>query len=180
VKEIPLSEIKPYWRNPRKISDEAVDAVAESIKRYGFNVPIVVDTKNVIISGHTRYKALMKLGYDTAPCVVVDLPPEKAKEYRLVDNKTNELTEWDWDKLSIELRELEEQDIKIFFPDLDELIGDSVGLGHVVIEDEKVYSQAEANEEMFKDRSEEREESLTEVVCPYCGETFYINKKDIK
>jgi len=50
----------------------------------------------------------------------------------------------------------------------------------VVIEDEKVYSQAEANEEMFKDRSEEREESLTEVVCPYCGETFYINKNDIK
>jgi len=107
---------KTVLENPRKISDEAVDAVAESIKRYGFNVPIVVDTKNVIISGHTRYKALMKLGYDTATCVVVDLPPEKAKEYRLVDNKTNELTEWDWDKLSIELRELEEQDIKNILP----------------------------------------------------------------
>ena len=78
---VPLNELVPYWRNPRK-NDKAVDAVVESIKRYGYCNPIAIDTEGVIISGHTRYRALLQLGADQATVVRLDLPPEKAKNHR--------------------------------------------------------------------------------------------------
>lgn len=102
-----IDEIKPYWRNPRK-NEKAVEAVKESIKQYGYNSPIVVDTKNVIIAGHTRYKALRQLGYETFNVVILDIPEDKAKQYRIADNKAAEKAEWDSDLLTYELREIEE------------------------------------------------------------------------
>lgn len=101
-----LSDIKPYSNNPRK-NEEAVDSVAASIKEFGWQQPIVVDKDDVIIAGHTRYKAAQKLGLQTAPVVVADnLTPEQVKAYRLADNKTGELAIWDIDGLNIELEEL--------------------------------------------------------------------------
>ena len=98
-----IGEIKPYEKNPRK-NDNAVDAVASSISQFGFKNPIVIDGNNVIICGHTRYKAAQKLGLDTVPCVVADdLTDEQIKAYRLADNKVSELAEWDFDLLSEEL-----------------------------------------------------------------------------
>ena len=103
VIEKKLKDIKPYEKNPRK-NDNAVDAVANSISQFGFKNPIVIDGNNVIICGHTRYKAAKKLGLDSVPCVVAsDLTEEQIKAYRLADNKVSELAEWDIDLLGEEL-----------------------------------------------------------------------------
>lgn len=107
VVEIEIDKIKPYWRNPRKISVEAVEAVKSSINRFGFNVPIVLDMDGVIIAGHTRYKAMVEMGHKLVPCVYSDMGPKKAKEYRIADNKTAELANWDVASLKLEMRELD-------------------------------------------------------------------------
>lgn len=104
----------PYANNPR-LNDNAVDAVAASIKEFGFKVPIVVDGENVIINGHTRLKAAHKLGLKQVPVIVADdLTPEQVKAFRLADNKTSELAEWDMDKLDIELGEIQDLDMNDF------------------------------------------------------------------
>lgn len=108
-----ISEIKPYPNNPR-LNDDAVDAVAESIRQFGFRQPIVVDAENVIICGHTRYKAAVKLGLEKVPVhVAKDLTPEQIKAYRIADNKTGELAEWNYDLLPIELGELQSLDFDL-------------------------------------------------------------------
>lgn len=102
-----VSELIPYINNPRN-NDKAVDAVASSIKNFGFKVPIVVDSNNEIINGHTRFKAAQKLGLETVPVIVADdLTPEQVKAFRLADNKVGEIATWDEDALSVELEELE-------------------------------------------------------------------------
>lgn len=101
-----LDEIRPYANNPRK-NDEAVQAVANSIREFGFKQPIVVDADGVIIVGHTRYKAAQMLGLETVPVLVADdLSDDKVKAYRLADNKTNELAEWDLSALEMELEHI--------------------------------------------------------------------------
>lgn len=109
-----INEIFEYERNPRK-NDPAVDSVANSIKEFGFNVPIVLDRNNVIICGHTRLKAAKKLGIGIVPCVVTDnLTEEQVKAYRLADNKTAELAEWDFDLLANEVKDISEIDMGEF------------------------------------------------------------------
>lgn len=115
----PINEVVPYWRNPRRITDEAVNAVATSIQRYGYQQPVVVDDKNVIIIGHTRYAAMRKLGWDSLQVVVADdLTEDQAKALRVLDNKTAELTEWDFDKLADELVALDADTMLGFFPEV--------------------------------------------------------------
>jgi len=98
-----LSKIKPYKNNPRK-NDGAVPAVAESIKQCGYCAPIIVDEDGVILAGHTRLKALKKLGWKEAEVVVRDgLTEEQKKKYRLLDNKTGEIALWDTELLQAEL-----------------------------------------------------------------------------
>ncbi|MBN2446781.1 MAG: ParB N-terminal domain-containing protein, partial [Phycisphaerae bacterium] len=107
VQQRPLTEIKPYEKNPR-INDAAVDGVAASIQQFGFRQPIVVDTEGVIVCGHTRWKAAQKLGLTEVPVhVATDLTPEQIRAYRLADNKTAELAEWNLELLPIELAELQ-------------------------------------------------------------------------
>lgn len=105
-----VSELIPYINNPRN-NDDAVDAVASSIKNFGFKVPIVIDSNNEIINGHTRLKAAKKLGLETVPVIVADdLTPEQIKAFRLADNKVGEIATWDEEALAIELGELAEID----------------------------------------------------------------------
>lgn len=102
-----LSEIVPYENNARK-NDKAVKDVAESIKQCGYIAPIIVDENNVILAGHTRYKALKKLGYkEVAVRKVSGLTDEQKRKYRLLDNKTNELADWDFEKLKDEINGLD-------------------------------------------------------------------------
>lgn len=107
IKYLPIDALKPYADNPRH-NDNAVNAVAKSIEAYGFRQPIVVDEKHVIIVGHTRYKAALKLGLAKVPVHVAEgLSPEQAKAYRIADNQTASLATWDDDKLSNELLALQ-------------------------------------------------------------------------
>ena len=109
-----LSDIKPFENNPRRINDAAVDAVARSIREFGFRQPIVVDEHGVIIVGHIRYKAAIKLGLKEAPVhVIVGLTPAQIKAYRIADNQTNRLSDWDQDRLVVELMELQKLDFDL-------------------------------------------------------------------
>ncbi len=111
IEQRPLAEIKPYEKNPR-LNDAAVDAVAESIRRFGFRQPIVVDSDGVIVCGHTRYRAAQTLGLAEVPVhVATDLTPEQIRAYRIADNKTAELAEWNLELLPIELAELKDAGI---------------------------------------------------------------------
>lgn len=113
--KLKITEIKPYDKNPRK-NDGAVDAVAESIKQCGYCAPIVIDEDNVILAGHTRLKALKKLKYKECECVrKVGMTEEQKRKYRLLDNKTNELAEWDIDLLKGELDGLDFLDFDFGF-----------------------------------------------------------------
>lgn len=114
VQEIKLKDIKPYGKNPRK-NDDAVPYVAESIKQFGFKVPIVIDKNNVIVAGHTRYKAAKKLGFKSVPCIIADdLTDEQIKAFRLADNKVSEKAEWDLDLLDSEIQGIFDIDMTDF------------------------------------------------------------------
>lgn len=98
-----IGELKPYENNPRH-NDMAVDAVAVSIQQFGFKNPVIIDKDGVIVAGHTRYKAAKKLGITDIPCISADdLSDEQIKAFRLADNKTAELAEWDEDLLGKEM-----------------------------------------------------------------------------
>lgn len=114
IQDRKLGDIHPYEKNPRK-NDAAVKYVAESIKEFGFKVPIVIDRDGVIVAGHTRYKAAKKLKLETVPCIVADdLTDEQIKAFRLADNKVAEKAEWDFDLLSSELDNLFDFDMAAF------------------------------------------------------------------
>ena len=136
-----IKDIKPYEKNPRK-NDSAVDAVANSIKEFGFRVPVVIDKDGVIVCGHTRYKAAKKLGLDKVPCVIADdLTEEQIKAYRLADNKVSELAEWDIDLLGEELDGIFDIDMSDFGFDLSE-------------EEDKKEQEVDTYEEKMKEFNE--------------------------
>ena len=108
-----LGDIKPYANNPRN-NDSAVNAVMESIKQCEYIAPIIIDEDGVILAGHTRYKALKRLGWTEAECLVKEgLTEEQKRKYRLLDNKTNELASWDFELLETELDGLDFGDLDL-------------------------------------------------------------------
>ena len=155
IVEIEISKLIDYENNPR-INDGAVDAVAKSIEEFGFKVPIIVDKENVIIAGHTRKRAAEKLGLEKVPCIIADdLSEEQIKAFRLVENKTNELAQWDFDKLEEELKELQEIGI------------DMTAFDFESVEDIDIDS-------FFTDEGEKKEKKKKTITCPHCGETFEV------
>lgn len=122
-----LAEIHPYENNPR-FNDDAVDAVAASIQEFGFKVPIVLDSEGVIVAGHTRWKAALKLQLESVPCVVADdLSKEQIKAFRLADNKVGELADWNEEALAKELEGILEIDMSAFGFDVGETdLGDEL------------------------------------------------------
>lgn len=120
AREISIAKLHEYDDNPRW-NDNAVEAVAESIRQFGFKVPIIIDRNGVIIAGHTRLKAAKRLGMQTVPVIIADdLTPEQVQAFRLADNKTGELAEWDMTKLAQELSVLVDFDMQAFGFDQDE------------------------------------------------------------
>ena len=108
IQEIELKKLKPYENNPRN-NDEAVPYVAESIKKFGFRVPIIIDKNYVIVTGHTRYKASQLLGLKKVPCIIADdLTEKEINAYRLIDNKSSEKSNWIDDLLRKEIEALED------------------------------------------------------------------------
>ncbi len=123
IEYIDLKSIKPYEKNPRK-NEEAVSYVLESIKQFGFKVPIVVDVNNEIVCGHTRYLAAKELKLKEVPCIKADdLTDEQIRAYRLADNKVAEFSQWDSDLLDSELDRLLDIDMELFgfFDDVEEI-----------------------------------------------------------
>lgn len=109
-----IEEIKMYENNPRN-NDGAVEYVANSIKEFGFKVPIVLDKNNIIVAGHTRYKAAKLLNITEIPCIIADdLSDEQVKAFRLIDNKAAELASWDIDLLNLELENIKDIDMELF------------------------------------------------------------------
>lgn len=145
-----IGDLVPYENNPR-LNDQAVDAVANSIKEFGFRVPVVIDKDGVIVAGHTRVKAAEKLKMKKVPCIVVDdLTEEQVREFRLMDNKTSELAEWDFDEMKKELDEIKGIDMSDF--------------GFMMEEIEKT-------KEALTEKSGGCEGSgeIDEILCPRCG-----------
>jgi hypothetical protein len=121
IVEMKVKELIPYENNPR-FNENAIEYVANSIKEFGFKVPIVIDANNVIVCGHTRVKACERLGIKTVPCVIADdLTEEQIKAFRIADNKTAEIAEWDFDMLDMEIAELKDFDLERFGFDFDEV-----------------------------------------------------------
>lgn len=109
IEEWKVEDLKPYENNPR-INDKAVDAVAKSISQFGFKNPIIIFSGGVVIAGHTRLEAAKRIGMDTVPVIIADdLTQAQADAFRLVDNKTAEIAEWDDVKLQEELKKIEEE-----------------------------------------------------------------------
>lgn len=124
IEYLKLDELKPYENNPRN-NESAVQYVANSIREFGFKVPIVIDKDKVIVAGHTRYKAAKVLGIEEVPCIIADdLSPEQIKAFRLADNKTAEMALWDDELLKSELDGLlddfDMSDFGFFDEELDE------------------------------------------------------------
>lgn len=123
----PISEIKEYANNPRK-NDHAVKAVENSISLFGFRIPILIDSNNIIVAGHTRVKACYELGITEVPCIIADdLTEEQIRAFRLVDNKTAEIADWDFEKLAEELDDILNIDMEQFgFGEADTLDSDKI------------------------------------------------------
>lgn len=154
IVEIKLSELKDYENNPRK-NDGAVDAVAESIKQFGFKVPIIIDKDYVIVAGHTRKRAAEKLGLETAPCIIADdLTPEQIKAFRVADNKTAELADWDFDKLEAEMKELQEMNLEFSMADFGFDLSEFEEEKEVEEDDFDVEAALEENEEPIVKRGQ--------------------------
>ena len=148
-----IKELIPYQNNPRK-NDKAVDAVAASIKQFGFKQPIVIDKDNVIVCGHTRYKAAQKLRLKEVPCIMADdLTNNQIQAFRLADNKTAELAEWDFPLLDLELADID-LDMSEFGFDFGE------------DEEEFDYNVSEKTDSEYAEKSENY------VECPCCGMRF--------
>lgn len=171
TRKLRLEDIKPYPGNPRRIPDEAVQAAARSIEKYGYRQPIVIDEDNVVIVGHTRLKALQHLGYRSATVIVAsDLSDEQVREYRLVDNKVGEMTAWDHDSLVAELREITPDVQESFFPDVDLEIG-------LLEEKDPDFDQAEKN--LQPSPSPELTRATSQVTCPACDKEFEVWTKTL-
>lgn len=157
---LPIDQIVPYWRNPRKITSSAVNAVAESIKKYGYRQPIVVDGENVIIIGHTRYMALRRLGVTEIPVrVETGLSQRQVKELRTVDNRAAEYTEWDFDKLTAELERLGSE-AGMFFEDV-------LGTTSELTDESEVW-QDEEEDDQPKTAPDPVRNDVAEFICPGC------------
>lgn len=165
-----IKDLQEYTNNPRH-NDEAVEYVANSIKEFGFKVPIVIDKNNVIVAGHTRLKAAKRLNLESVPVIIADdLSDEQVKAFRLADNKVGELAQWNFDMLELELLELDGLNLDFEMSDFgfDEF--------------------KEEEPEVVEDDFDEENETITQraklgdiwqlgrwVYCKKCGKKHYIS-----
>lgn len=174
IQHLNPATLKPYWRNPRK-NDDAVAVVRQSIETYGFTSPIIVDAKNVIVAGHTRYKAAIQLNLTSVPVIVVDWDEAKCKSFRIVDNKTSEFSDWDDDALIKELREIGADDMQAYFQDfnLHEWLAESAGQGVTPVTPEQTKTAQAKQDERF---AGQQQPDLVNVTCPHCLKEFGLSR----
>ena len=179
--KLKLASIKPYTNNPRVIPPRAIAAVASSIEKYGYNVPIVVDKNKVILTGHTRLLALKELGWDTAEVLVAkELTPEQAKQFRVVDNRVGEISEWDQELLRDEIRAVGGEEFEAFFTsdELDKLLkalDESPAANNP--SQEEIDKQQESNDSKYTEKDKEARSNVIEVCCPKCEMKYSVDKR---
>lgn len=153
IKVLKMTDIIPYEKNPRR-NEEAVKYVANSIKEFGFRVPLVISKENVIVCGHTRYKAALQLEMTEVPCIIADdLTDEQIKAYRLADNKVAEMSSWDFGLLDEELLNITGIDMEDF--------------GFTPISDIDI-------DNFFTDAEKGTEKEPKKIQCPHCQEWFEV------
>ena len=156
IVEVNVNDLKEYDNNPR-FNDDAVEYVARSIEQFGFKVPCVIDSNNVIVTGHTRVKAAKFLGMEEVPCIVADdLSEEQIRAFRLADNKVGEIAKWDFDALNIEL---------------DSIDIDMGEFGFIELSDIDIDSFFEDVEPKKQPEPEEKKE----IQCPHCKMYFEVD-----
>jgi ParB-like chromosome segregation protein Spo0J len=194
----PINTVRPYVRNPRK-NDKTVEALCKLIPKVGFNVPLVIDEKGIIVKGHARFTAAIRLGITEVPCIITHADEDAIKADRITDNKISEFSEWNNGELMQEVNEMDFDlsDIglpKIEFGDMPavETIKESLD-GDGTISDEqkeKMYQEFKAEQEVKKavedpavsDKSLEEEFGETpyyKVVCDKCGYTMFFKEGEI-
>lgn len=206
VKSVKLSEIYPYYDNPRD-NTNAVEPTKESIRRFGFVKPILVDKAGVIIAGHTRYVAAYQLGMEYVPVVYSSMDDEMAKKYRILDNKLAEKSSFDEDQLLEELRNMEvpTEMQAFFFEDIDQMLNfsfDSISqqaeeyggfqYDYSLVDNENLEATSSETETTSTDEEEEdpakdlfvlkeREDGshYMKVVCPFCGNMETIEIEEV-
>lgn len=206
VKSVKLSEIYPYYDNPRD-NTNAVEPTKESIRRFGFVKPILVDKAGVIIAGHTRYVAAYQLGMEYVPVVYSSMDDEMAKKYRILDNKLAEKSSFDEDQLLEELRNMEvpTEMQAFFFEDIDQMLNfsfDSISQqaeeyggfqdDYSSVDKENLEATPSETETTSTDEEEEdpakdlfvlkeREDGshYMKVVCPFCGNMETIEIEEV-
>lgn len=206
VKSVKLSEIYPYYDNPRD-NTNAVEPTKESIRRFGFVKPILVDKAGVIIAGHTRYVAAYQLGMEYVPVVYSSMDDEMAKKYRILDNKLAEKSSFDEDQLLEELRNMEvpTEMQAFFFEDIDQMLNfsfDSISQqaeeyggfqdDYSSVDNENLEATSSETETTSTDEEEEdpakdlfvlkeREDGshYMKVVCPFCGNMETIEIEEV-
>jgi hypothetical protein len=166
IKMIDIKKIKPYFNNPRE-NDKTVQALMKSISVLGFNVPIVIDKNFTIIKGHSRYCAAVELGLEKLPCIISEATDKENQADRLYDNAIQELSKWDYDKLGLELRELDFkiEDVKFFTDELNYNYG------------EVTQEQLDGANKIFG--VNDKSANHLKFICPKCGEEVYFSKNEI-
>lgn len=184
LETVDIKDIHPYHRNPRN-NLLAIEKVMESISEYGYQSPIIVDADHTIIVGHSRYEALRQLGYETIAVLVADMPPEKAAQYRLIDNKTSEFATWN-SNLQIELGDafaLDPDVLSIFFPNIDlsaEVPSQTdhlaVQAANQVLQDTRDADRAGTRERADRAAVDDAPSApvYVEATCPECEHTFSV------
>ena len=169
IKMVKVEDLKPYENNPR-FNDDAVEYVAKSIKEFGFKVPMVIDKDNVIVAGHTRYKASMELGLKEVPCIVADdLTEEQIKAFRLADNKVSEQASWNIDLLDLELDDIIDINMEDFGFNLGISDSDEFGTEFELPEGDKsniqqiTFTLANEQAELIKSALEMVKDEITET-----------------
>ena len=197
-----ISEIKPYVRNPRK-NDKTVDLLVKIIPQVGFNVPLVIDKNGVIVKGHSRFKAAIKLGMKELPCIITEADEEAVKLDRIADNRISEFSEWlseglahELDMLTLDFSDLE-FDIPTFddMPSFDDALDDGID---VIDEDKfkkyqellaKQEAESKAKTQIVTEKDlEKAEQKLKEpprqdkyykFVCEHCGHIMFVKAEDV-
>lgn len=157
--EMDINEIKPYKDNPREISQEAVKKVKNSISEFGNNQPIVVDQNNVIVVGHTRWKALKQLHKTKAFVIKREFDKNKAVAYRIMDNRSGAESKWDKQLLMSELQVLKDDKF-----DLDLTGFDAIELKDIML-DKDLFEPTDKDDQGKIDQD-------TKEICPECGQVI--------
>lgn len=175
IESVKVDSLKPFERNSRRHSESQVKQLVNAISQWGFTIPILIDENNTVLAGHARLLAAQSLRLETVPCIVAsDWSDDQKRAYVIADNKLAENSEWDTSVYFSELKELSNKGFDISLTGLDEELGalsyqpnlEPVG-GYAEITPDDVAAAQETIGQI-----KPSSQSITQVVCPHCGEDF--------